>query len=244
MTDTNNSPSIDDDEIAKFTAMADDWWNENGKFKPLHKFNPVRIGYVRNTICQHFKADSLKGLNILDIGCGGGLLSEPMARLGANVTAIDASEKNIKIASLHAKNVGLDINYQNTTAENMAKKKQQFDVVLNMEVIEHVADIASFMQACAKLLKPGGIMFIATLNRTIKSYGLAIVGAEYILRWLPRGTHNWNKFLKPSEINEYIVENGLKLETIQGVSYNPLTDIWKLSSDIDVNYMMVVGKDV
>ncbi|PIR37669.1 MAG: bifunctional 3-demethylubiquinol 3-O-methyltransferase/2-polyprenyl-6-hydroxyphenol methylase [Alphaproteobacteria bacterium CG11_big_fil_rev_8_21_14_0_20_39_49] len=236
------SKSIDENEIAKFSAMADEWWDLNGKFKPLHKFNPVRIEYIRDNVLSHFDKEGFKGLKFLDIGCGGGLLSEPMARLGADVTSIDASEKNIKIASLHAEQSGLKIDYQCTSAEELAKKGGKFDVVLNMEVIEHVANIGSFVQASADLLKPEGLMFIATLNRTLKSYALAIVGAEYILRWLPKGTHDWKKFLKPSEVEELASENGLKLKEIQGVSYNPLIDKWKLSDDVDVNYMMLFGK--
>ena len=234
--------SVDENEIAKFSAMADEWWDLNGKFKPLHKFNPVRISYIRDNVLSHFNKEDFKGLNILDIGCGGGLLSEPMARLGADVTSIDASQKNIKIASLHSKQSELKIDYQCTSAEELAKKAKKFDVVLNMEVIEHVADVESFMQACCHLVKPGGLMFIATINRTIKSYALAIVGAEYVLRWLPKGTHDWNKFLKPSQVEEHIRNNGMGLQKLQGVSYNPLLDKWSLSSDVDVNYMMLSGK--
>jgi 2-polyprenyl-6-hydroxyphenyl methylase/3-demethylubiquinone-9 3-methyltransferase len=234
--------SIDESEIAKFSAMADEWWDLNGKFKPLHKFNPVRIAYIRDNVLSHFNKDDFKGLSFLDIGCGGGLLSEPMARLGADVTSIDASEKNIKIASLHAQKSELDINYQCTSAEELATKSKKFDVVLNMEVIEHVADVEAFMQASCDLVKPGGLMFVATLNRTLKSYGLAIIGAEYILRWLPKGTHDWNKFLKPSEIDAHISNNAMKLKSLQGVSYNPLLDKWKLSDDLNVNYMMLTVK--
>jgi 2-polyprenyl-6-hydroxyphenyl methylase/3-demethylubiquinone-9 3-methyltransferase len=246
--------SIDENEVAKFSAMADEWWDLDGKFKPLHKFNPVRIGFIKDTVLEHYSSGvntpsggeitkqlPLQGISILDIGCGGGLLSEPMARLGAKVTSIDASEKNIKIASLHAQNVGLDIDYQCISAEELALKGKKFDVVLNMEVVEHVADIYSFMAAASAMVKPGGIMFIATLNRTVKSYALAILGAEYILKWLPRGTHNWDKFLKPSEIEMLLRENKMHLQKIQGVSYNPLRDQWSLSSDISVNYMMVAG---
>jgi 2-polyprenyl-6-hydroxyphenyl methylase/3-demethylubiquinone-9 3-methyltransferase len=238
-----NAKSIDEAEVAKFSAMADEWWDTNGKFKPLHKFNPVRIGYVKDKVVEHFKHESMEGISVLDIGCGGGLLAEPMARLGASVTAIDASEKNIKIASLHAKNVELDIDYKCTSAEELASKGRQFDVVLNMEVIEHVADVESFLQASASLVKPGGIMIVATLNRTMKSYALAILGAEYILKWLPRGTHNWDKFLKPSEIEKPLRVNGMAVKAIQGVSYNPVRDSWKLSDDIAVNYMILAVKD-
>jgi 2-polyprenyl-6-hydroxyphenyl methylase/3-demethylubiquinone-9 3-methyltransferase len=234
-----NSKSIDQSEIEKFTAMADEWWSATGKFKPLHKFNPVRVAYIKETITNHF---GNMDVELLDIGCGGGLLSEPMSRLGAKVTAIDAGEKNIKIASLHAKNSGLDIDYQCTSVEELAASGKQFDVVLNMEVIEHVADVDSFIKASSSLVKPNGIMIVATLNRTLKSYALAIVGAEYILKWLPRGTHNWEKFLRPSEIASPLERSGMQLQKIQGVSYNPLHDSWKLSDDIAVNYMMVAVK--
>jgi 2-polyprenyl-6-hydroxyphenyl methylase/3-demethylubiquinone-9 3-methyltransferase len=234
--------SIDENEIAKFSAMADQWWDLNGKFKPLHKFNPVRIGYVRDHIKSHFNREDCEGITLLDIGCGGGLLSEPMARQGMDVTAIDASEKNIKIASLHAEKSDLKIDYRCTSAEELATTGIQFDVVLNMEVIEHVADVESFLKASCGLAKPNGIMILATLNRTIKSYALAIVGAEYVLKWLPKGTHDWNKFLKPSEIEPHLRNNGMNLQKIQGVSYNPLQDEWGLSSDIDVNYMMLINK--
>lgn len=234
--------TIDPSEIAKFSAMADEWWDEGGKFKPLHKFNPTRIAYIKDKITAHFRKSDLKGLDIVDIGCGGGLLSEPMARLGANITGVDASEKNINIASIHAKNVGLSIYYKCGSAEELADSGKKFDVVLNMEVIEHVADVPAFLTACSRLVKPDGIMFIATLNRTVKSYALAIVGAEYVLGWLPRGTHDWKKFLKPSEINTELEKNGMELKEIQGVSYNPVMDKWGLSDDIKVNYMMVAGR--
>lgn len=234
--------SIDENEVAKFSAMAEEWWDLNGKFKPLHKFNPVRIGYVRDNVKSHFNREDCEGLTLLDIGCGGGLLSEPMARLGMEVTAIDASEKNIKIASLHAEKSGLKIDYRCTSAEELAATDAQFDVVLNMEVIEHVASVESFLKASCGLVKPNGIMILATLNRTMKSYALAIVGAEYVLKWLPKGTHDWNKFLKPSEIEPHLRNNGMNLQRIQGVFYNPLLDKWSLSEDIDVNYMMLVNK--
>ncbi len=237
------SKSIDDSEIAKFSAMADEWWDESGKFKPLHKLNPTRVGYVRDKVCEYFeitgKSEVFKGLDILDIGCGGGLLCEPMQRLGANVTGIDASEKNIKIASLHAEKLGLAIDYQCTSVEQLAEKDKKYDVVLNMEVIEHVADVRGFLEASANCLKPGGLMFIATLNRTAKSFTFAILGAEYILRWLPVGTHSWEKFLKPSEIEPHLTASGLKIKELQGVSYNPISDKWNLSEDLAVNYMMV-----
>ncbi len=247
MTDAANAKSVDPQEIANFAAMADEWWDETGKFKPLHKFNPIRIGYIRDQIIQHFNIESgdnttplkpLKGLRLLDIGCGGGLLSEPMARLGAEVVSADASETNINVASLHAEKSGLKIDYRHTTAEDLADAGEQFDVILNMEVIEHVADLEAFANACCTMLKPGGIMFVATLNRTMKSYALAIVGAEYILRWLPRGTHNWKKFLKPSEVVHLVRAGGLDVKHMTGATYNPLNDSWSLSRDFDVNYML------
>jgi 2-polyprenyl-6-hydroxyphenyl methylase/3-demethylubiquinone-9 3-methyltransferase len=239
----NKSQTVDTKEIEKFSQIADQWWDLNGKFKPLHKFNPIRVNYIKKKAQKHFGLiDDLRGLDVLDIGCGGGLLSEPMARFKANVTAIDASEKNISVASIHAKKSNLTINYQHTTVEELAAKNKIYDIILNMEVIEHVADYKLFLHQSCLMLKPGGLMFIATINRTIKSFLLAILGAEYILRWLPVGTHNWNKFLKPSEIEPYVNINGLLLEEIQGVSYNPLVDKWHLSNDMDVNYMMLISK--
>lgn len=247
MSDAAKAKSVDPGEIANFAAMADEWWDENGKFKPLHKFNPIRIGYIRDTVIDHFglqldsavvKLKPFEGLRVLDIGCGGGLLSEPMARLGATVVAADASEKNIQIASLHAEKSGLKIDYRHSTAEELAAAGEKFDVILNMEVIEHVADIEGFVGACSTLLKPGGIMFIATLNRTAKSFAFAIVGAEYILRWLPKGTHNWKKFLKPSEVARLVRANGLVVRDISGAIYNPFEDRWRIGKDLSVNYML------
>jgi 2-polyprenyl-6-hydroxyphenyl methylase/3-demethylubiquinone-9 3-methyltransferase len=251
MDHTANANSVDPGEIANFVAMADEWWDENGKFKPLHKFNPIRIGYIRDTVIQHFslqtedavvKLKPFKGLRVLDIGCGGGLLSEPMARLGADVVAADAAEKNIQIAKVHAEKSGLQIDYRHTTAEELAASGEQFDVVLNMEVIEHVADIEGFVESCSALLKPGGIMFIATLNRTAKSFAFAIVGAEYILRWLPKGTHSWKKFLKPSEVARLVRRNNLMVHDVSGATYNPFEDRWHLSKDLSVNYMIAATK--
>ncbi len=238
--------SIDELEVAKFSAMADQWWDTSGKFKPLHKFNPIRIKYIKDRVSDHFgikgKENPFEGLKLLDIGCGGGLLSEPMARLGAKVTSIDAGYENIEVAKLHAQKMGLDIDYRCTSAEELAMQDQQFDVVLNMEVVEHVADVQSFLGASCALVKPGGLMIVATLNRTLKSYALAIIGAEYILNWLPKGTHTWEKFLKPSELESHLRMGGLKLKKIQGVTYNPINDDWKLSSDIGVNYMLLAKK--
>lgn len=251
MSDATNAKSVDPVEIANFSAMADEWWDETGKFKPLHKFNPIRIGYVRDQILSHFgrqtddtvtKLKPFKGLRFLDIGCGGGLLSEPMARLGADMVSADASEKNIQIAGIHAEKMGLNIDYRHTSAENLAEAGEKFDVILNMEVIEHVADVEGFVEACCELLAPGGLMFVATLNRTPKSYALAIVGAEYILRWLPKGTHNWKKFLKPSEVSHHLRNNGLIVKDLAGATYNPFEDRWHLSKDLNVNYLLTSAK--
>ncbi|MEM6603172.1 MAG: bifunctional 2-polyprenyl-6-hydroxyphenol methylase/3-demethylubiquinol 3-O-methyltransferase UbiG [Pseudomonadota bacterium] len=241
--------TIAQDEVEKFSKIASEWWDPNGKFKPLHIFNPVRIGYLRRHIIAHFnknEADALpfSGLKLLDIGCGGGLLSEPMRRLGADITGIDASEKNIKTAMQHAKEGDLNINYLAMTSEELAQKEPEtYDVILNMEVIEHVADPMLLVESCAKLLKPNGIFFIATLNRTLKSFGLAIIGAEYILRWLPIGTHDWNKFLKPGEIQNMGEKSGLTHQAWQGVSFNILTQKWSETDDLNVNYMGYFTKD-
>ncbi len=247
MNEKIDSATIDESEIRKFTAMADEWWDKKGKFKPLHKFNPVRVSYIQNAIEQHFtpKNDGdlpLKGITILDVGCGGGLICEPLAALGAEVTGIDAGEKNIKIATVHAKQSGVKVNYRHISVEALEEEGKQYDVVLNLEVLEHVADVDSFLQSSAALIKPDGLMFMATLNRTAKSYALGIVGAEYILRWLPRGTHDWHKFLKPSEINRALSDTGVKLQELKGVSYNPITDVWSLTNDTSVNYMMQAVK--
>jgi len=241
-------PSIDEAEVAKFTAMAAEWWDPGGKFKPLHKFNPVRLGFIRDTVVDHFGLDPaarrpFEGLRVLDIGCGGGLVSEPMARLGAAVTGVDASEANIKTAMTHAGQSGLGVDYRAGTAEELiAAGEGPFDVVLNLEVVEHVADPEQFLRDTASLVAPGGLMLVATLNRTPKAFALAIVGAEYVLGWLPRGTHEWNKFLKPREIVDALTGAGLTVRAPQGVSYNPLMDSWRLSSDTDVNYMIVSAR--
>lgn len=251
MSDAAKAKSVDPKEISNFAAMADEWWDETGKFKPLHKFNPIRIGYIRDQVIDHFNKQPegapeqlkpFKGLRFLDIGCGGGLLSEPMARLGAEVVAADASETNINVASLHSEKMGLSIDYRHTTAEDLAASGEKFDVILNMEVIEHVADLEGFVASCCTMLKPGGLMFIATLNRTFKSYALAIVGAEYVLRWLPRGTHNWKKFLRPSEVIGLVRDNGILVKDMAGATYNPLGDEWSLSRDFSVNYMLTTTK--
>ena len=239
--------TIDPSELAKFTAMAADWWNPNGQFKPLHKFNPTRLAYIRDKLCAQFDRDPqapqpLAGLRLLDIGCGGGLLSEPMARLGAEVVGADAAEANIKTAALHAEQQGLTIDYRAITAEELVTQGETFDTILNMEVIEHVADPQAFMTACSQLMKPEAIMFLATLNRTLKAFALAIVGAEYVLRWLPRGTHDWDKFITPKELEDMADTAGLELFSSTGVSFNPLTDKWRQTGDLSVNYMGVARK--
>ena len=238
--------SIDQREVENFAAMADTWWDPAGPFKPLHNLNPARLSYILRVLIDHFgpgdkKDKPFKGLKVLDIGCGGGLLSEPMARLGADITGIDAAEKNIKIASLHAKKSKLKINYQAIAGEDLAKTGARFDVILNMEVLEHVADVGSFVGACATLLKKEGCMLFSTINRTPKSYLFAIVGAEHILRWLPKGTHTYEKFLKPSELDAAFRAAGLGLSDLKGFIYNPLSDSWSLGDDLSVNY---IGKVV
>jgi 2-polyprenyl-6-hydroxyphenyl methylase/3-demethylubiquinone-9 3-methyltransferase len=239
--------TIDPKEIEKFTKMADEWWSPTGKFKPLHKFNPIRISYLRKKISQHFSLDEksltpFKDLKILDVGCGGGLISEPFTRMGAQVTGIDAGEKNIKVAQLHAEKSGLKIHYQNTTSEDLSKKAEKFDVVFALEIIEHVADVEKFIESCSTLVKPNGLLFIATINRNLKSLALAKVAVEYILRWLPAGTHDWKKFLKPSEINEIAEKQNLKLQEIRGFHYNILKDEWSENDNLDVNYAMIFEK--
>ena len=234
--------TVNQDEIAKFSAMAEEWWDPHGKFKPLHKFNPTRLDYIKSVICSHFDRNEtdtkpFEGLRFLDIGCGGGLLSEPMARLGADIMGADAGEANIKTAALHAKQMGLEIDYRCTTADALEQDGEKFDVILNMEVVEHVADVPAFITACSNMVKPDGIMFFATLNRTVKSFALAIVGAEYVLRWLPKGTHDWNRFITPDEMRDYLEISGIHTTEMTGVSFNPLTDKWKMSSDLGVNYM-------
>ncbi len=238
------SASVDPAELAKFAAMAAEWWDPAGKFAPLHKFNPVRLGFIRATAAAHFGRDaqSLKafaGLSLLDIGCGGGLLSEPMARMGFAVLGADAEDRNIQIASAHARESGVPVEYRCTTAEALVDERLSFDVVLNMEVVEHVADLASYLGACAKLVKPGGLMFVATLNKTLKSLALAKIGAEYILRWLPPGTHDWNRFIAPGDLRAMLEDAGLKVLKTQGVEFDPLAWDWRLSEDTDVNYMVV-----
>ena len=232
--------TINNDEINKFTKIADEWWSPEGKFKPLHKFNPARIKYIKRNIIEHFKnnkkVNPLKGLKILDIGCGGGLLSEPFASLGAEVTGIDASDKNIKVAKIHAKKSNLKINYICSTPEKLNSDKK-FDVILNMEVVEHVEDLNFFMMQSAKFLKKNGLMFVATLNKTLKSYIFAIIGAEYVLRWLPIGTHDWENFVEPSKLIDIGIKHNLKIDLLDGMKYNPISDEWKISKDKSVNYI-------
>jgi len=242
-----DASTINKEEVARFAAMAEEWWDPKGKFKPLHKFNPTRLAYIRNQILSHFELDGsknqpLKKLTILDIGCGGGLLCEPMTRLGAKITGVDASEKNIAIAKSHAMTSNLKINYKATTSEELVKKTARYDVVLNMEVVEHVDNVPLYLKSCAQLVKPGGIMIISTLNRTAKSFALAIVGAEYILNWLPKGTHSYNKFLTPNELISMLRRNDMQLKDKTGVSFSPLKNQWRLSRDMDVNYMLVMEK--
>ncbi len=232
--------SVNKKEIEKFSNMAAEWWDPDGKFKPLHKFNPIRIKYIKESIINHFKLKNktkpLGGINILDIGSGGGLLSEPMCRLGARVTGIDASIKNIKIAKLHSKKNKLKIKYICSSPEKL-KIEKKFDVILNMEIIEHVEDINFFLKSCSKLLKKDGLMFVATINRTLKSYIFAIVGAEYILRWLPIGTHEWEKFVKPKDLIKVLEKYNLKLDKLDGMKFNLLKDEWSVSSDMSINYI-------
>jgi len=232
--------TINKKEIEKFSKMADEWWDPNGKFKPLHKFNPIRIQYIKENIIKNFNLPKnnkpLSGINILDIGCGGGLLSEPMSRLGASVTGIDASEKNIQIAKLHSKKNKLKINYICSSPERINVKKK-FDVILNMEIVEHVEDIELFLKSSSNLLKKNGLMFIATINKTLKSYIFAIVGAEYILRWLPIGTHEWEKFVKPEDLKKILYKNNLSLSKLDGMNFDIIKDQWKISNDLSVNYI-------
>ena len=232
--------SVNKKEIDKFSKMANEWWDPEGKFKPLHKFNPTRIKYIKENIINNFKLKNklkpLLGINILDIGCGGGLLSEPMSRMGANVTGIDASDKNIKIAKLHSKKNKLKINYLCSSPEKL-KITKKFDVILNMEIVEHVEDTDFFLKSCSKLLKKNGLMFVATINKTLKSYIFAIIGAEYVLRWLPIGTHEWEKFVKPEDLKKILMKYDLSLNKLEGMNFNIIKDEWSISRDLSVNYI-------
>ena len=239
--------TINKDEINKFSKIAEEWWDINGKFKPLHMFNPIRIKHILDIALNYFKIDKdkkipLKSLKILDIGCGGGLISEPMSRLGADVTGIDASDKNIQVAKLHAKKNNLKINYLNTTPENL-DRQNEFDIILNLEVVEHVENLDLYLSSCFKLIKKDGIMFTATINRTMTSYVKAIVGAEYVLRWLPIGTHDWNKFIKPEELERKLIDLGFSITDLTGLNYNPIFQEWKKTKDVSVNYIILAKKN-
>lgn len=245
---SDRASTVDPAEIERFSRIAEQWWDPTGKFAPLHKLNPTRIGYIRDRAARHWQRDAqgrdnagqpFKGLSLLDIGCGGGLMCEPMARLGAQVTGIDAAQRNIDTASLHAGKQGLAIDYRQHTAEALAEEGRQYDIVLTLEIVEHVADVDLFLRSCGQLVKPGGLLFLSTLNRTAKAWALAIAGAEYVLRWLPRGTHDWKKFLKPSEVVKGLEAGGIGTQEIMGVVFSPLSREWSLSRrDLDVNYML------
>ncbi|WP_349362853.1 MAG: bifunctional 2-polyprenyl-6-hydroxyphenol methylase/3-demethylubiquinol 3-O-methyltransferase UbiG [Roseitalea porphyridii] len=246
---SDSATTIDQAEVDRFSRLAAEWWNPKGKFKPLHKFNPVRLTYIRDTVCAHYGRDPkaarpFEGLRLLDIGCGGGLLSEPMARLGAEVVGADASETNIEVAKIHAAQSDVAVDYRATTSEALQEAGETFDVVLNMEVVEHVSDVDLFLKSCAAMVRPNGLMFVATINRTAKAWGLAIIGAEYVLGWLPRGTHQYDKLVKPSEIDAALSDTGLSVFACSGVFYNVLADEWRLSKDMDVNYMVVARHEV
>ena len=244
----SSASTVDSAEVERFSRLAADWWAPRGPMAALHKLNPVRLAYIRDQAAARFAhdpktLDCLKGLRMLDIGCGGGILSEPLARLGADMIGVDPAEENVEAARAHAEEQGVAIDYRAGTAEALAEAGERFDVVLAMEVVEHVADIELFISTCASMVKPGGLMIAATLNRTLKSFALAIVGAEYVLRWLPRGTHKWDKFVTPQELESAIENTGLRVIGERGVIYNPFADRWQLSSDMDVNYMLVATRD-
>jgi 2-polyprenyl-6-hydroxyphenyl methylase/3-demethylubiquinone-9 3-methyltransferase len=247
MVESSRSSTVDPDEVARFERLAATWWDPRGKMGVLHKFNPVRLSFIKEAACRRFdrdpkRLDSLSGLRVLDIGCGGGLLCEPLARLGAQVVGADPAAANIEAACRHAAQGGLTIDYRVTTAEALADAGERFDIVLAMEVVEHVADVPLFVKRCAEMVKPGGILVAATLNRTLKSFALAIVGAEYVLRWLPRGTHQWDRFVTPNELEAALERHGLRVLDETGVVYNLFADCWELSADMDVNYMVTAAK--
>lgn len=244
---TSAASSIDPAEVARFDAMAKTWWDPKGPMAVLHKFNPIRLAFIRDLACEHFGRDArapgvLDGLSVVDIGCGGGVLSEPLARLGAEVTGLDPAPGNVSVATAHAERAGLAIDYREQTIESVLATGARFDIVLAMEVVEHVTDVDAFVASCCEAVKPGGLLVMATLNRTLKSWALAIVGAEYVLRWLPRGTHDWEKFVTPAELERAIEAGGLAVFESKGVAYNPLADRWSLSRDTDVNYMMAARR--
>jgi 2-polyprenyl-6-hydroxyphenyl methylase/3-demethylubiquinone-9 3-methyltransferase len=243
MTVRPGASTLDEAEVARFAALANEWWDTRGQMAMLHKLNPVRLQFIKNAVCREFgrdlmQIDSLGGLRILDIGCGGGILAEPLARLGAVVVGADPADSNIAVARHHAAAAGLAIDYRATTAEAMADARERFEVVLAMEVVEHVADLALFVRRCTEMVKPGGMMIVATINRTLKSFALAIVGAEYVMRYLPRGTHRWDKFVTPGELEAALMEVDFRISEETGATYNLLADRWRLSADMDVNYMM------
>jgi 2-polyprenyl-6-hydroxyphenyl methylase/3-demethylubiquinone-9 3-methyltransferase len=243
----NPRTSVDRDEVARFAALADDWWNPRGKMAPLHKFNPVRLGFIRDQACAQFDRDAkaldcLKGLILLDVGCGGGIVSEPLARLGGRVTGIDPAEENIEAAKLHADKSALTIDYRATTVEALAETGAVFDIVIASEVVEHVADLNFFVGQCAAVVKPGGLMIVTTINRTLKSFALVIVGAEYVLRWLPVGTHRWEKLVTPDELETSLQAGGLKVVEESGIMYDLFRDEWRRTDDMDVNYMLAAEK--
>jgi 2-polyprenyl-6-hydroxyphenyl methylase/3-demethylubiquinone-9 3-methyltransferase len=239
--------TIDPAEVARFDKIAETWWDPQGPMKVLHRFNPVRLGYIRDEACRRFGRDprsarSLEGISILDVGCGGGVLSEPLARLGATVTGLDPAPTNISVARLHAERAGVSVDYRNETVEAVVARGETFDMVLAMEVVEHVADRQAFVSACAQAVKPGGSLAMATINRTLRSFASAIVGAEYILGWLPKGTHEWDKFVTPEELTAAIEAAGFRVDDLKGVAYNPLRDSWSLSRDTAVNYMLLASR--
>lgn len=253
MAESSHNPhgsTVDPGEIERFARIADAWWDPRGKFAPLHQLNPVRLGFIRDRAAMHWQRDALSGgalkdLSVLDIGCGGGLICEPLARLGGRVTGIDAADRNVATARLHAAGQNLAIDYRATTAEAMVESGARFDIVLALEIVEHVADVDLFLQSVGELAKPGGLVFLSTLNRTAKAWALAVAGAEYVLRWLPRGTHDWRKFVKPSEAVRGLRRGGVETREIAGVVYSPLSRAWSLNKrDLDVNYMLYGSKGV